>query len=146
MQYIPHNFLIPLIAACCLPNIDSQAEQETVISGTVSKVRDGDTIELDQVPIRLHGISAPELSDPLGKEARLFITKLVFGKSIKCRLTSKKSYDRFIGTCYLGHQDIGVTIIEAGLALDCPRYSGSRYKKFETELARTQIRLPVYCH
>ena len=42
------------------------AEQQTVLTGTVTKVRDGDTIEVGRVPIRLNGVAAPEKRDALG--------------------------------------------------------------------------------
>ena len=39
--------------------------------------------------------------------------------------------------------DIGQAIIEAGLALDCPRYSGGKYAEFEMKGAANT--LPGYC-
>ena len=38
---------------------------------------------------------------------------------------------------------IGVSVIEVGLALDCPPYSGGRYAEYEK--AGTDIVLPGYC-
>ena len=145
MQYIQYHFLIFIIVFCCVQNRITWASQETMLTGIVSKVRDGDTLEVGEVPIRLNGISAPELNERFGVESKSFIVKLVFGKRIRCKLTGKKSYDRHVGTCYLEHQDIGAAVIKAGLALDCPKYSGGRYKRFETEIGRAQIRLPKYC-
>ena len=52
--------------------------------------------------------------------------ELANGKRVSCELTGAKTYDRLVGTCYLGDQDIGVAVIAAGLALDCPRYSDGR--------------------
>ncbi len=37
------------------------------LHGVVSHVRDGDTIEVENIPIRLNGVSAPELDEPLGQ-------------------------------------------------------------------------------
>jgi endonuclease YncB( thermonuclease family) len=70
---------------------------------------------------------------------------LVYGKSIRCELTGAKTYDRLVGTCYLEDNDIGISVIAAGLALDCSRYSGGRYAKIQLAEARKQIRLPGYC-
>ena len=42
-------------------------------------------------------------------------------------------------------RDIGAVVIKAGLALDCPKFSGGGYKAVETEAARSQIKLPGYC-
>ena len=70
---------------------------------------------------------------------------LVDGKHVRCQLNGKKTYDRFVGVCYLGERDIGAAVIEAGLALDCPRFSGGRYAEIERVAARRAIKLPKYC-
>ena len=116
---------------------------ETILTGTVTKVRDGDTIEVGKIPIRLNGVSAPELDEPLGQQSKQFMHDLVMGKPVRCEMTGAKTYDRFVGTCYLGGKDIGISVIEAGLALDCPRFSGGRYAEYEK--AGTGIVLPGYC-
>ena len=70
--------------------------QVASISGTVTKVRDGDTIEVGLIAIRLMGVAAPELGEPLGSRARDFIFRFVFSKPIQCELNGDKSYDRFV--------------------------------------------------
>ena len=46
------------------------ADEPAILTGTVTHVRDGDTIEVGKVPIRLNGVSAPELKEPLGKASK----------------------------------------------------------------------------
>jgi len=121
------------------------AAEPTILSGTVTKVRDGDTIEIGKIPIRLNGVSAPELKEPFGQQSKQFMRDLVDGKRVRCELNGKKTYDRFVGVCYLGERDIGAAVIEAGLALDCPRFSGGRYAEIERIAARGAIKLPKYC-
>ena len=121
------------------------AVEPSSLAGTVTHVRDGDTIEVGEVPIRLNGVSAPELDEPLGPQSKMFMRELVLGQPVRCELNGQKTYDRFVGTCYLGGKDIGISIIEAGLALDCPRYSGGRYGDFEQPAVREIIELPGYC-
>ena len=121
------------------------AAEPTILTGTVTHVRDGDTIEVGKIPIRLNGVSAPELKEKMGSLSKQFMLDLVDGKRVRCELTGVKTYDRLVGTCYLGDQDIGIAVIEAGIALDCPRYSGGRYAEFETAAARKAIKLPGYC-
>lgn len=118
---------------------------ETILTGTVTHARDGDTIEVGKIPLRLNGVSAPELDEPFGQQSKQFMHSLVMGKTVRCELNGEKTYDRFVGICYLDGEDIGITIIEAGLALDCPRYSGGRYAEHETEVAQSEIALPGYC-
>jgi len=121
------------------------ADEPTVLIGTVTHVRDGDTIEVGKIPIRLNGVSAPELKEPIGPQSKQFMLDLVDGKRVRCELNGAKTYDRLVGICYLGDRDIGEAVISAGLALDCPRYSGGRYLKFEVSAAREAIKLPKYC-
>ena len=53
------------------------------------------------------------------------------------RLTGDKTHDRWVGTCYTSSdEDIGVLAIQAGQARDCPRYSGGKYRQFETQESR----------
>ena len=49
------------------------AAEPTILSGTVTKVRDGDTIEIGKIPIRLNGVSAPELKEPFGQQSKQFM-------------------------------------------------------------------------
>jgi len=88
-----------LVIAAAWPVGQVQAED---LQGTVTHVRDGDTIEVGNVPIRLNGLHAPELDDPGGKRAATFMRDLVLHKAVTCSLTGEKSYDRFVGTCWLG--------------------------------------------
>jgi len=131
------------LAGSVLPASDSS------IAGTVTHVRDGDTIEVEGVPIRLQGLSAPERGEPFGKASSDFMRALVLGKSLRCKLNGEKTYDRLVGTCFLDGSDISALIIRAGLARDCPRYSGGRYAADERQAKRTGLhnayRLPGYC-
>jgi micrococcal nuclease len=121
------------------------AAEPNTLTGMVTHVRDGDTIEVGKTPIRLNGVSAPELKEPLGQTSMRFMRDLVDGKHVRCQLNGKKTYDRFVGVCYLGGQDIGAAVIEAGLALDCPRFSSGRYAGVESPASREAIKLPRYC-
>jgi len=137
--------IITIITALVIFCSSSYAAEPTTLTGIVTHVRDGDTIEVGKIPIRLNVVSAPELDEPLGQQSKKFMRGLVDGKSLRCELSGKKTYDRLVGTCYLGGQDIGVAVIAAGLALDCPRYSGGRYSEHEVAEAQDQIMLPGYC-
>ena len=126
----------------------AMADESTLI-GKVTFVRDGDTIEVGGIAIRLNGISAPEQRQPYGPDATAFMGWLVMDKDVTCKLNGERSRDRLIGICYLDGVDIGEAIIREGLARDCPRYSNSRYAKAEKEAKRTGIHeryeLPDYC-
>ena len=114
------------------------------LQGTVTHVRDGDTIEVGNMPIRLNGLHAPELDRRGGKRAAAFMRDLVLHTAVTCSLTGEKSYDRFVGTCWLDGADIAGELVAAGLGRDCPRYSGGRYAALERDSAKS-MPLPGYC-
>ena len=110
-------------------------------------VRDGDTIVLGDgtaVAVRLQGVAAPELHQAGGAEAKAYMQGLVAG-GVTCELTGEHTYDREVGICFDANgDDVGALIIAAGLARDCPRYSGAATRDLETAASRA-LPLPRYC-
>jgi endonuclease YncB( thermonuclease family) len=141
IRYLALVINLSLIVA---PAIAQLAEPAT-LNEKVTHVRDGDTIEIGKVPIRLNGVSAPELKEPQGDQSKQFMKRLVEGKKVRCELDGANTYDRYVGTCFLNDKNIGISIIVSGLAIDCPRYSKGRYAKYETEAAKRSIKPPKYC-
>ncbi|NNE83769.1 MAG: thermonuclease family protein [Alphaproteobacteria bacterium] len=121
-----------------------QADRQDTVAGPVEYVRGGDTVRVDNVSVRLNGVAVPDRREPVGAEAENFLKNLVTGKTVSCRVSSQRSYDRRIGTCYLDGTDLAVLIIGAGLARDCPRHSGGRYSDFNTAASK-QLPLPDFC-
>ncbi|MEQ8832222.1 MAG: thermonuclease family protein [Alphaproteobacteria bacterium] len=121
----------------------------SVLEGTVDHVRDGDTIVVEGQPVRLEGVSAPERGERHGSTSTGFMRDLVLGKVVRCEKTGSRSHDRIVAICFLNGKDIGESLIEAGYALDCPRYSGGRYRsaeqKGQARYRLTGYRLPGYC-
>ena len=114
------------------------------MSRTVTHVRDGDTIVVGKQPIRLNGIAAPERNEPGGKEATAYMRQLVLGKLLNCIDNGKWTHDRLVAVCHLNGEDIARLIVAAGLARDCPRFSGGRYTDAETAASRA-LPFPRYC-
>ena len=67
--------------------VSSQAHAQSVLKGPVTHVRDGDTIEVSKIPIRLNGVAAPERNDPHGPQATAFMRDLILGNEVRCELT-----------------------------------------------------------
>ncbi len=130
--------------ALALLSLAAPYASQSNLTGKVTHVRDGDTIEVGGVAIRLNGVAAPELSEPGGQRAKTFMIRLVAGKAVRCDLDGSRSFDRVVGVCYLDGQDIGASIIAAGLARDCPSFSGGRYAEFDTAASK-RLPLPGYC-
>ncbi len=132
-------------AALVLFLLATPAFANSVLEGTVTHVRDGDTIEVEGVAVRLSGLHAPEMDENRGSTSRDFMVNLVHGQRVRCELTGARSYDREIGICYLGSTDIAAELVKAGLGRDCPRFSGGRYRQHERPEARDRMPLPGYC-
>ena len=119
--------------------------RKRVIEGRVTLDRDVDTIVVAGAPVRLEGVDGPETRTRAGRDARNFMNRIVYGETVRCRLTGDRTHDRWVGVCYLGDQDLGAVAIANGHALDCARYSGGRYRGLETAAARSRLPRSGYC-
>jgi endonuclease YncB( thermonuclease family) len=93
----------------------SASSGQTVLTGKVTHVRDGDTIEVDRTPIRLAALDCPER----GIKGGNYATKLAEqfqGLQATCELTGAKTYDRLVGYCSINGADFGA-IHDAKLCL-----------------------------
>lgn len=133
------SFILPLISA------DLAFAQARYIEGRVTKVRDVDTIVVAGTAVRLNGVDGPETSNRYGREAKAFMQRLAGGKHVTCDLNGTRTYDRWVGVCYLDGEDVGAIAISQGYALDCPRYSGGAYQYLETQAAKRKLPRAGYC-
>lgn len=145
-----------------LVGVSGTAGAQTVLQGTITHVRDGDTIEVAGVPVRLWGIHAPERNEPGGLVASRVMMALVSQHHVRCNLTGKDFHDRAIGRCWVGNNPLLITqprnapgpddlydlagiMILLGLARDCPHLSHGYYAKLEQPWVREEMPLPSYC-
>ena len=84
--------------------------QTSIIEGKITHVRDGDTLEIENIPIRLAALDCPENNTPAGRYATK-IAKQFEGSQASCELTGAKSYDRFVGYCSINGEDYGEILI-----------------------------------
>ena len=124
-------------------SINSVRANPITLEGIGSAI-DGDTITINNYKVRLNGVAAPELNEEGGNEAKQAMQKILENKTIKCSLSGRKSYERYIGVCWIGAVDVGALIILQGFARDCFRYSRGRYSALEPRPAR-YLPLPQYC-
>jgi endonuclease YncB( thermonuclease family) len=115
-----------------------------------ARVTDGDTISVGGVAVRLKGVAAPEVAhfgdpgEPGGEAAKTFMVEMVDGQTVVCDLTQERTHGRRVDWCYRECQDIAEALIRAGLARDCPRFSGGRYAVAEQPEA-VALPFPSYC-
>lgn len=77
-----------------------------VLAGKVTHVRDGDTIEVNGIPIRLAALDCPEKGTQKGDYATR-LAKQFYGLQATCELTGAKTYDRLVGYCSINGADFG---------------------------------------
>ncbi len=145
-----------------LVGVYGTADAQSVLQGTITDVRDGDTVEVAGVPVRLWGIHAPERNEPGGVVASRVMMALVGQHHVRCQLTGEESYDRAIGRCWIASNPLLITqpqnkpglddlydlagvMILLGLARDCPHFSHGYYAKLEQPWVREEMPLPSYC-
>jgi micrococcal nuclease len=132
-----------MVAFLILLLLTAPAAAAERLAGT-ARVVDGDTLDVAGVRVRLKGVAAPERREKSGEEARAFVAGLAEGRTVVCELTGERIRGRRVGHCYRDGRDIGGEVIRAGLARDCPRYSGGRYAEAEPA-ASSRLPFPSYC-
>ena len=116
-----------------------------VISGK-ARVIDGDTLEVADQRIRLHGIDAPESEQfcnyddgrlwPCGERATTVMKdEIIAGRAVECETRTRDRYGRWIAVCDVDGTDINEALVERGLALAYCYYSDD-YGAVEKEAAK----------
>ena len=100
------------------PAVEILSREEVV--GRVTRVRDGDTVEVAGVPIRFGSLDCAERDTYDGRVATARMRELISGESLTCYLNGRRSYDRQIGSCRLGDgRDLASVLTDEGV---CQRY------------------------
>ena len=99
--------------------IDSRAV--SILRGTITHIRDGDTFEVQVKPIRISALDCPENSTSSGQKATRF-TKQFKGKQAVCELTGAKTYDRVVGYCSIEGKDFAQIMVDNKFCKFWPKY------------------------
>lgn len=132
--------LLPTVLRCkeVLPN----RFQAKVIS-----ISDGDTFGVlfqgKEIKIRLEHIDCPEKGQPFGKNAKLFLSQLCFGKLITVMNQGKYDrYGRLIAICMVNGTEVNKSMVRNGYAWHFKKYSSnSVYDKLEQDARSKRIGL-----
>ena len=84
----------------------SASSEKSVLAGKVTHVRDGHTIEVNGIPVRLAALDCPERNTKDGDYATE-LAKQFEGLQATCELTGAKTYDRLVGYCSINGTDFG---------------------------------------
>ena len=76
-------------------------------------MRDGDTIEVADTPVRIANLDCAERGDADGPRATSRMRELVARREVVCDLERRMGYDREVGTCALASsgEDLGEILI-----------------------------------
>ena len=93
----------------------------SILRGTITHVRDGDTFEVQGTPVRISALDCPENSTSSGQKATRF-TKQFKGKQAVCELTGAKTYDRVVGYCSIEGKDFAQMMVDNKFCKFWPKY------------------------
>ena len=120
---------------------------QTELTGPITHVRDGDTIEVGEIAIRLNGLTCDERGTALGDRATAYLRLQIIDKFATCFLNGERTYDRLVGRCAteeLG--DIGAHLIAQQLCGRCTRYDSTGiYEDAQKRAGRYAGAIPSYC-
>lgn len=99
------------------------------LSQSRAEVIDGDTLRLNGITWRIHGIDAPEAKQTCvdgwwaGQEATRALGRIVWTRKVECTGVTKDRYGRSVGRCTADGEDIGTQMVREGYAWAFTRYS-----------------------
>ena len=98
----------------------------------LARVVDGDTLHVDRVRVRLHGIDAPESAQrcrtsgrlwPCGQEATRALARRIGGRPVACEERDRDRYGRVVAVCTVAGLDLNRWMVAEGWAFAYRRYS-----------------------
>lgn len=105
----------------------SEVNPTLFANGKVVSVQDGDTITIktndnQSIKIRFYGIDCPESkweghwdAQPYSKEAKEFVSNIIFGKTVSVRLKDDETYGRVIGEVFYDGKSLSRELAREGL-------------------------------
>ncbi len=115
-------------------------EEELVLIGRVTRIVDGDTIDvqLDSgvIRVRMQGIDTPERGQPMFTEASAALRDLVGDKPVELLPSGQFSFERMVARVYADGNDVNAEMIKGGFAMAERRFlhdfeDGDSYCAFE---------------
>ena len=93
---------------------------EIELAGKVNHVVDGDTLDINDIRIRLSLVDTPERGDPGFKEATQFVVKLCLGENAEVDMDDgqrRGSFGREIGVVYCDGENLNERLMENNLGI-----------------------------
>ena len=105
--------IISLVTPVCADASDLVIDHRavSVLRGTITHIRDGDTFEVNGTPVRISALDCAENTTDEGKKITRF-AKQFKGKEAICELTGATTYDRVVGYCSINGVDFGKMMMD----------------------------------
>ena len=133
-----------LLILCLVGAAHAQIE----VSGTVTKVYDGDSLHITAkqavYKVRLAEIDAPELKQSFGKESRAALTEAALNQNATANCSSKDRYSRYICNVSIAGNDLSTLQVRQGMAWVYIAYSRKKSHLFLEEHSARQRRLGLW--
>ena len=114
---------------------------QTTFTGTVVKIKDGDTVVvLDSTKtmhtIRLAGIDAPEKKQDFGQNAKQFTSDQIYKLTVTVKVISKDRYGRSVAWVFYNKNNLSEELLKVGLAWHYVQYDKSKYLQSLEDFAK----------
>lgn len=102
----------------------------------VDRVIDGDSFICGGGRVRIAEIDAPENKQPYGFESKGFLESLILGSTVGLNNEKEDRYGRILATVLYEGQDVGMLMVQKGMAWHYKQYSKSKVLAETEKLAR----------
>ena len=110
------------------------------ISGN-PRIIDGDTIKMNGISIRLHGIDTPEKKQKCkdinnkfydcGEMATRRLESIIGSNLVECKKKDKDRYQRIIGECFVNGENVNALMVKEGMGIAYRYYSNDYIEEEE---------------
>ena len=119
---------------CYISDITGEESSKSSTAKPLKNIRivDGDTIHIDKIKYRLHGIDAPEMkqlckinekSYKCGVKSKEFLVSLIGNKPVRCVHKDVDRYKRIVAECFVNNINLNKELVKRGWALAYTDYS-----------------------
>lgn len=114
-----------IVASCavlwsCTAGPQPRPDVQPSLSGTVTRVIDGDTLEVQlssgPIRVRLNSIDTPEKDQPWGSQAQAALAGRVDGRQVDLEPVTQDHYDRLVAVVFLRGENINAWMVQQGAA------------------------------
>lgn len=121
----------------------AQAAEWSWLSGRVVSVLDGDTVKVfdgtQLHTVRLAAIDTPERKQPHSQRARQQLAAWVWQREVRVSYRKTDRYRRLVGQVWLGDTDVGLRLVQAGLAWHYKAYQREQSQADRATYAAAEV-------